>query len=412
MNLAAVLLPQDQWKRNQLAVTCSAGFIFAGFTMILPFVPLYIQMLGVTSQAAVAVWAGVVLGVTPLTASLAAPLWGRVAERFGLKLMAIRISFALFVIWALTGFARTVFQLFLLRFLLGLFGGFNAFSISLATQLAPKDKMGKVIGTLQAVQVSSAAVGPLIGGLLAGWIGIRRTFLATAFFCLLSLVLFLFLYRDNPSASLASPEELSNRPGRFREMLSLPNFLVLALLLFLVTAIDRSFSPVIPLIVAGMTATPLEAARTAGIIISLASVAESFAAWHSGRRISQVSPKRFLLMRLFLAAAVCLALGFAALISHFLALRVLLALVAGGTATIAYTLAGRVIPEDRRATGFGLLSSCSMLGGATGPVMGGLSTSISLSMIFVADSLLYAALGMVLLLGLQGSRATASDLSP
>lgn len=403
----AVFLPHDQWKRNQLVVTCAAGFIFAGFTMILPFVPLYIQMLGVKSQAATAVWAGVVLGVTPLTASVAAPFWGRVADRFGLKLMAIRISFALFVIWALTGFAKSVLHLFLLRFLLGLFGGFNAFSISLATQLSPKDKMGKVIGTLQAVQVSSAAIGPFIGGILAGWIGIRHTFLATAFFCLLSLILFAFLYKDNPSGSAGREAEPTGRSGRFREMLSLPNFLVLALLLFLVTAIDRSFSPVIPLIVARMVATPLEAARTAGIVISLASFAESFAAWHSGRRISQVSPKHFLLLRLFVSAAVCFGLGFVAFVSHLVVLRVLLALVAGGIATIAYTLASRVIPEGRQASAFGLLSSCSMLGSATGPVLGGLSTSVNLSMIFVVDSLLYTTLGVIVWQALQGSKAAS-----
>ena len=98
------LIPHDPWKRNQLAVTVSAGFIFSGFTLIMPFVPMYVQMLGVRSQAAAAIWAGIALGISPLVASLAAPVWGRIADRYGLKIMAIRITFALFAIWALTAF--------------------------------------------------------------------------------------------------------------------------------------------------------------------------------------------------------------------------------------------------------------------------------------------------------------------
>src|SRR3972149_3443586 len=59
-----------QWRLNQLAVIISAGFIFGGFTLILPFLPLYIQMLGVQSPSQAALWAGIVLGVSPLIAAL------------------------------------------------------------------------------------------------------------------------------------------------------------------------------------------------------------------------------------------------------------------------------------------------------------------------------------------------------
>jgi DHA1 family multidrug resistance protein-like MFS transporter len=400
-----LFLPSDQWKRNQVAVTVSAAFIFAGFTMIMPFVPLYIQMLGVQSQAAAAIWAGVVLAVSPLVAALIGPFWGRIADRYGLKIMAIRISFALFLIWSLTGFAQNVYQLFSLRFLLGILGGFNAFSISLATQLAPKDKVGRVIGTLQAVQISSAAVGPFIGGVLAGWIGIRRTFLVTSFLCLLSLLLFIFIYKDQPLTSnkIMSSQKIKHRGG-FREMLALPNFAILAALLFLVSTIDRSFSPLIPLFVAGLSPNPMRAARTAGIIISLASLAESFSAWYSGRRLSRVSPKRFLLLRLVCGATVCLGLGFADSILQLLSLRVLLALLAGGTLTVGYTLASEVIPESDRATAFSLLSSCALLGGAAGPLLGGLLMSVDTKLVFLADGLLYALLTLLISKNLRWSR--------
>lgn len=387
--------PSDQWKRNQFAVTVSAAFIFAGFTMILPFVPMYVQMLGVESEAGAAIWAGIVLGVSPLMAAVIGPFWGHLADRYGLKIMSIRISFALFLIWSLTGFVQNVYQLFFLRFLLGVFGGFNAFSIALATQLSPKERVSKVIGTLQAVQISSAAVGPFAGGLLAGWIGIRHTFFVTGFLCFLSLLLFVFAYKDKPSG-ISGPTPTPAPHQTFRDMLARPNFVVLALLLFLISTIDRSFAPVIPLFVVGLSENAMQAARTAGIIISLAAFAESLSAWYSGRRVTRGSPKRFLLRRLALGAAVCLALSFASSIVGLLVFRVLLALLAGGTLTVGYTLASEIISESDRATVFSLLASCALFGGAAGPLLGGLLTSLDTKLVFLTDGLIYAVLVLLI----------------
>lgn len=359
----------------------------------MPFLPLYIQMLGVPSQAQVAIWAGVVLGVSPLLASVIGPVWGRMADRYGLKIMAIRISLALFLIWFFTGFAQNVYHLFFLRILLGVFGGFNTFSISLVTQLCPQEKVGRAIGTLQATQIFSAAVGPFFGGILAGWIGIRRTFLITSLMCLLSLLLFLILYKDKPLSlkPSASPAPIRQHHS-FRNLMFLPNFTVLAILLFVITTVDRGFAPVIPLFVMKLVSNAEQAARKAGIIISLAAFGESFSAWYSGRRISKVSPKQFLLLRLAFGGLVSLLLSFAVTVSQLLWLRVLLALLAGGTLTIAYTLASQVIPENDRAAAFGLLSSFAMLGGAAGPMLGGMLTSVNIRMVFLTNTVFYGLL--------------------
>ena len=388
-----------QWRLNQLAVIISAGFIFGGFTLILPFLPLYIQMLGVQSPSQAALWAGIVLGVSPLIAALIGPLWGRLADRVGLKIMAIRITLALALIWILTAYAQNVWHLFFLRLLLGVLGGFNAFSIALATQLTPQDRVGKTIGTLHAVQIISTAVGPFFGGMLAGLIGIRRTFIVTGFLCLLSLFLFVLIYRDKERSAL--PEKpLETQPSghlSFKELMQLQNLMPLAAVLFLITVIDRSFSPVIPLFVVALVKTPLQAARMAGLIISMASAAESFAAWYSGRKIVSAPPKRFLLTRLLCGGLVCAVLTFAASVNQLLFLRVLLALLAGGTLTIAYTLASQVIPEKDRAAAFGLLSSFSMFGGAIGPLLGGFLASINIRWMFTANAMIYGILVILVL---------------
>jgi MFS family permease len=98
------------------------------------------------------------------------------------------------------------------------------------------------------------------------------------------------------------------------------------------------------------------------------------------------------LVRLGLGSPICFLIGFAASVMQLLGLRLLLALLAGGTLTVAYTLASRVIPESQRAAAFGLLSSFGMMGGAVGPLLGGLSVLINIRTVFFFDGLIYAAL--------------------
>ena len=83
-------LPLTQWKRNLLAVSASAALFGAGFTLVMPFLPIYVQQLGIHSKTSIAIWCGLLLGITPLIAALVGPFWGRIADRYGLKIMAIR----------------------------------------------------------------------------------------------------------------------------------------------------------------------------------------------------------------------------------------------------------------------------------------------------------------------------------
>ena len=395
----------EQWRRNHLAATFSAALIGAGFMLVMPFLPFYISQLGVESEAAVAIWSGVILGSSPLIASFVGPIWGKLADRFGLRIMAIRVSLVLFVIWFLMGLARNVQELLILRILSGFFGGFGSLSVALVAHSSPTDRISRSIGGLQATQTFSMALGPFVGGVLAAWIGIRNTFFVTAALCLLTLLLFLLLYRDNPNHG--SPQTDGDNP-KTREGLSsllrLPNLKVVAILLLAVTVIERSFAPAIPLFVTSLSANRVQAAGLAGLILSLSAFGESLAAWFSGRRMSRSSPRRLLLLRLGFGLAFCLALTLATNAAQLLVLRVSQAFLAGGTLTIAYSLASRVIPNQRRASGFGLLSSFTMMGNAFGPILAGLVASIHLDWVFWGDGILYGLLWLMVYRRIGGGR--------
>jgi len=98
-------------------------------TLLLPFLPLYVEQLGVKNHAAIVHWSGVAYGATFLSAALVAPLWGRLADCYGRKLMLIRASLGMAIAMALIGMAQDVWQLVGLRLLAGLLRMFANMSI-------------------------------------------------------------------------------------------------------------------------------------------------------------------------------------------------------------------------------------------------------------------------------------------
>src|SRR5690349_14062932 len=104
------MLPREAWRRNQIAVNIAAGLVFFGFTLVTPFLPLYVAQLGVKGIGRIALWSGVLLSVPSLLAALLGPFWGRVGDRTGMKLMVARVLITMTVIWALMALAASVTQ--------------------------------------------------------------------------------------------------------------------------------------------------------------------------------------------------------------------------------------------------------------------------------------------------------------
>ena len=111
-------------------------------TLLLPFLPLYVEQLGVKDPAAIVQWSGAAFGATFFSAALCAPLWGRLADRYGRKLMLIRASLGMSVAMALIGVAQSAWQLVALRLLAGLLGGYASGSTVLVATQTPKDRTG------------------------------------------------------------------------------------------------------------------------------------------------------------------------------------------------------------------------------------------------------------------------------
>ncbi len=386
------MLPREQWRRNRLALNIAAAMVWAGFTFVMPFLPLYVKELGVKGDADIASWSGLLLTIAPLLASLLAPAWGRLGDRYGMKIMIERCALALAVHWALFGLAHNTWQLLALRIMLGLFGGFGILAMPLLVASTPKEHMSRSIGMLQTVQMISSAVGPMIGGALADWIGIRNTCLVSTVFSVIALLMIRLLYIE--ARGQDSTREAKTKPRRisFRTATTLPSFGTMLAVMFSVNFVERSFGPVIPLYILSLGTDMAHAAKTAGLIVSLGLLAEAVSATFMGNRLRKVPARKLLLWRLSGGILACLPMGLVWSTTQLMVLRLLLGLLAGGCVVVIYTLGSQVIPVETRATSFSFLSSAGLLGASIGPIAAGLLTYFSMRAVFFFNGLAFLAL--------------------
>ena len=409
-------LPREPWRRNQLAVTVAAGMVFLGFTLVAPFFPIFVESLGVRGIKAVALWSGILLTTSPLLAAIMGPFWGRMAERFGMKLMVTRILITIAVHWGLMYFVTSVWQLLALRILLGLLSGFGTMSVALVTHGCPRERIGRSVGTLQATQILSTAVGPFLGGLLAQFIGIRNTFVVTFALCVGALLFVTMMYREGtsdpsglPRNGMVVPQEGPVSAGvravyargsseatggrlSFRAILALPMFIPLLPVLFFLNAVERSFSLSVPLSIAAMMPEGGAVEAMIGLVMSAGAFASAVSAYLLGRRAGRFGPMRLLHWSLVGGLLTIVPMAFCSSILPFACLRILLGFAVGGAVTLVYTIGGEIIPSAARAPAYSLLSSTAMLGGSMGPLFCSLLTSFDLRATFLAGGILYLVL--------------------
>lgn len=393
-------------RRNQLVTVMMVFTVFTGFAFVLPFLPLYVRELGVDEPETAALWAGILIGVSPLLAGLLAPVWGRLADRYGHKSIAVKALVAYVALLALCAAVSRVEQLLALRVGLGLFGGLGPLGLAMAAAQAPREDTGRAVGLVQAAQILSAAIGPFAGGLLADAIGMRRTFLVAAAVVAFTLLLVLALYRETERPA---GERRAASVGGFRVVVALPGLLTLLVILFGVNFIGRSFTPILPLHLQDLGVPVPRLASATGGLISAYSIAAAVSATLLGRASRSRSPRRLLLLTLLGGAPIVAAMALVPSYQAFLGLAVLGGLVSGGTLTLCYTIGGLMVPQDIRTTAFGFFSGAALFGGAISPSIAGLIAHASLRGIYWVDAALYLVLAVVLV---RKRLAPADEASP
>ncbi|MEB3100268.1 MFS transporter [Ferviditalea candida] len=379
----------QKWKINLIVLWFGQFMVMSGMTMIVPFMSLYLQELGVTDPHQVSIWAGVIFAGTFVTSFIFQPIWGRLADRYGRKMMLLRSGIGMAIVMTLMGFVATPWHLLLLRVLNGTISGFVPAATALISTTTPKEKMGYAMGTLQSGVLAGSILGPFIGGLAADWFGFRPLFYVTGALIFLASMLAFFLVTDRfDPAEAARKPSISVMKGldQLRRIPQLPSLFTVT---FLIQFSIISSMPLLPLFVQQIHNGTEYLAFFAGLVGSVTGFSNMIASPLLGRYGDKLGAERILRISLIGAGLSFIPQAMVTNIWQLLAARFLLGIFLGGLLPTVNSLIRLHTPDGMESRAFSFNTSSLSLGNMLGPIVGGvLSGWITIRGIFVVAALL------------------------
>ena len=377
------------WRRNLIVCVFGCFTTIVAMTLLLPFLPLYVEQLGVSDHAAIAEWSGAAYGATFFTAALCAPMWGRLADLYGRKLMLIRASLGMAVAMSLIGMAQNVWQLVALRLLAGLLGGYASGSVVLVATQTPKSRSGWALGMLSSGVMAGSLAGPLIGGFLPPLIGIRSTFLAAGGVIFITFLATTFLIKEERRA----PGARKSRPrgGWAAVPVKGPLIAMMATGLLLMLA-NMSIEPIITVYVQTLVHDASQVTMIAGLVMSAAALGSILSASRLGKLADRVGHWNVIIGCLLVSAVLLIPQAFVTSGWQLVALRFLMGLSLGGLLPCIASVIRHSVPDGATGSMLGYSTSSQYAGQVAGPLAGGfLGGHYGMRAVFLGTSVLMAA---------------------
>lgn len=378
----------ESWKVNLISVWFGCFFTGLAISQILPFLPLYISQMGVTSHEALSMWSGLTFSITFLISAIVSPMWGSLADRKGRKLMLLRASLGMAIAILLQAFATNVWQLFLLRGVMGLTSGYIPNAMALVASQVPRERSGWALSTLSTAQISGVIGGPLMGGVIADHIGLRAVFFITATLLMVSFLVTLFLIKEGVRPTLKKSERLSGKAV----FASLP-YPGLVISLFFTTMViqlcNGSISPILALFIKSMLPDSTNIAFLSGLIASVPGVSALISAPRLGKLGDRIGTERILMATLICAVVLFFAMSWVTTPFQLGVLRFLLGFADGAMLPAVQTLLVKYSSDRITGRIFGYNQSFMYLGNVAGPLMGAsVSAMAGFRWVFVATALI------------------------
>lgn len=358
----------EAWKLNLISVWLGCFFTGLAMSQILPFLPLYIEQLGVSGHQSLSIWSGLVFSATFLVSALVSPLWGSLADRKGRKLMLLRASLGMAIVIVLQGMVTHVYQLFALRALMGLTSGYIPNAMALVASQVPRDKSGWALGTLSTGPISGVIVGPLLGGLMADHLGLRVVFFVTAGLMFVSFLITLFLIKER-HIEVKKADRLSGKA--VFQSLPYPALIVtLFISTLMIQLANSSISPILTLFIKGLSGDSGNIAFISGMIAAVPGIAALVSAPRLGRLGDRIGTARILMAALGLTTLLFAIMAWVQTPLQLGILRFLLGFADGALMPAVQTLLLKYSSDQVTGRIFGYNQSFMYLGNVVGPLIG------------------------------------------
>lgn len=268
--------------RNVWIITASMTVLAICYTMIIPFLPIYLLELGVPKDD-VALWSGLVFGITFLIAGIMAPIWGKIADNKGKKRMALRAGFAIAVSYILIGMVSNEYELLLGRAFVGFANGFYPAAMTMVSLSVDEKQVGRALGIFQTGLILGNVVGPFLGGAIESIVGMRPVFYVSGIAVLIATLAVLFFVKepklqsagDTGKAQSAQPTKSTSLREDFKAVREQPVLVRLLWIFFFMQCAIMMLQPILSLYVGDMQGTMEGAAIISGTILSIGGLAGS-----------------------------------------------------------------------------------------------------------------------------------------
>ncbi|MFX3618152.1 MAG: multidrug efflux MFS transporter [Sporolactobacillus sp.] len=374
------------WKKNLYVCWFGAFATAAGMSQIIPFLPLYIEHLGIRNTADVEMWSGLIFGATFLVSAIVSPLWGKLADKYGRRPMLLRASLGMSLVVFCMAFAQNVYELLALRLIMGVVSGFIPASIILVATQTPKEHSGWALGMLSTGGVAGTLIGPLLGGFLSELMGMRLVFIDTSVMLGLAFVASFFFINEKFTVR-------TEKQPTFKEVINMTPHVGMILAMFLTTFMvqlaNMSIQPIITVYVTLLDPHSTNMALISGVVIAASGLASVIAAPYLGQLSDRIGPRRVLVFALIFTGILFIPQAFVTNPWQLTVLRFILGLATAGILPSINTIVKKMAPDKITGRLFGYNQSAQFIGTLGGSLMGAhLAAAYGIKYVFFTTSLL------------------------
>ncbi|WP_240840524.1 MFS transporter [Acidaminobacter sp. JC074] len=367
----------ELWKRNLWILWTTQVISLMSFGFGLPFLPLYIiEDLGVTSEAQVNLWTSILAAAPAITMGIMAPIWGKLSDQYGRKLMILRAMFSAVIVIGLMGAVSNVYQLLTLRLLQGLLTGTVTAAAAFVGSNTPRDHLTDALGVISSSTFIGYSLGPMIGGLFAKFFGYRMSFYLGGAIMLIGALMVTFLISEDKSTLKKKTEEKVSLFKSYGNVL-IPTVIAALITLFFLRISRTIFSPYLALFVKKFVA-PENVSSVTGLLTGLVGFSTAFASMNIGK-ITRRFDKFKVLPTLVLSGVVVMAMltqydKLAALLGVnglvlFSIIYMLFFVIVGGIEPIVTSTSAMSVDASERGALFGLQGMVGSMAWAAAPAI-------------------------------------------
>lgn len=373
------------WVVTLTILVASAFLMDMSFTMITPFLPVYLSSELGTKASEVDMWSGAVFAVTFFVSGLLGPVWGVLADRKkSRKLMALRASIGLTISYALCGIVQTPMQLFAARFFQGLCAGLYPALLALLAASIPARKTGLSMGLMQGGMTVGAVVGPFVGGVLADYFGMRESFFVASVALGLISLLIGFCIKEKPRTV-----KVTSRNWFDWSVLRQPAIFKMLIACAVIHASLFSAQPILPLYIAQLQGSMDNIMMLSGTIFSVCAISIMIASPILGAAGQRFGFLKVLSCSLFFAGLLISAQVLGRTPFEFGVWRFIAGFAIAGLIPLVNSIISTECPPDKKGEVFGFNFLTGHAGMALGPfAAGALSGWFGYQAVIVASGLI------------------------